>query len=105
MIGTAVLGIVAIALAVAAFRWARRGDHPHEVCIDSAQVEREVYEHLYGGSSSAVSRGRPVERSPDGHTNTRRGRRTGADRTDPRPGRVPGTRVSGRAVRGPMQQT
>lgn len=105
MIGAALLGIIAIALALVAFRRAQRQDHAEEVSADSAQVEREVYEHLYGEPSAAVSRARPIERSPDGQTETGRGQQTRADRTDPRAGRAPGTRVTGRALRGPLQQT
>jgi hypothetical protein len=84
MIGAALLGIVVVALAVLAFCWARRGGRAQDVSVDSAQVEREVYEHLYGDSSAAVSR---------------------ADRTDPRADRAAGTRVTGRALGGPMPQT
>jgi hypothetical protein len=107
MIAAALLGIIAIVLTLVAFRRAQRHDHAEEVSADSAQVEREVYEHLYGKPSTAVSRGRQVERSPDGQTETRRGRRNraGADGTDRRAGREPGTGVTRRAVRGPMQQT
>jgi hypothetical protein len=105
MIGAALLGIIAIALAVVAFRRAQRPDHAQEVSADSAQVEREVYEHLYGKPSAAVPRERQVERSPDGQTETRRGRRNRADGTDRRAGRAPERGVTGRAVRGPMQQT
>ena len=105
MIGTAVLGILAIALAVAAFRWARRPDQAQEVSANSAQIERDVYEHLYGEPSARITAAPSLERSPEGETEMRRGQRTRADRTDPRAGRAPGTRVTGRAVRGPMQQT
>jgi hypothetical protein len=84
MIWVALLSIVAFALAAAAFRWALRGGRAQEIRTDSAQVEREVYEHLYGDSSAPVSR---------------------ADRIDPRADRAPGTRVTGRALGGPMQQT
>lgn len=100
MIWVALLCIVAFALAIAAFRWERRGGRAQEVNVDSVQVERDVYEHLYGDSS-----GRGVERSPDGQSEKRRGQRTRPDRTDPRTGRAPGTKVIRRAVRGSMQQT
>jgi len=105
MIGAALLGIVAIALVVAALRWARRDDHAPEVRADSAQVEREVYEQLYGKSSAALSQTRPVERPPDAQTDRRLGQRPRADRTDPRSGHAPGPRVTGHSVPRPMQQT
>ena len=60
LIAIALLGIVAIALALVASRWVQRGDQEQEISADSAQVEREVYERLYGKRLADVSAARPV---------------------------------------------
>jgi hypothetical protein len=101
VIAVALLGIAVAALAVLALRWEQRREHAQEVSFNPAQVEREVYEQLYGERSARISPARPAGASAGQRSETRRGEGARTDSEDPGAGRGGGAPV----VRGPMQQT
>ena len=99
----ALLGVGAIALVLVASRRVQRGDRAQLFSVDSAQVEVEVYERLYGKPPPEISPVRPVERPREAQGETHRARRTRAEPKDQRAGHGPGVGTRGPAVHGSVR--
>ena len=103
LIAIALLGVGAIALVLVASRRVQRGDRAQLFSVDSAQVEGEVYERLYGKPPPEISPARPVERPREAQGETHPARRTQPSRKIGEPGTGPGSGTRGPAVHGSVR--